>query len=107
MSDEQYKLEQPVPARPASEGGFSISDIASTHAPFIYLDDAPVFGSMNGIVQVTLTSVRLMVNTAGTIVKDNIVVGHLRMNVEGAKSLKKALDTALLLASQSISKSMN
>jgi len=76
-----------------------ISDIASAHAPFLYFEDAPTFGHMNGIIQVTLEALRMYSDAPGKNVKtDRVLIAHLRMNIPAARALRAAIDGALLLA---------
>jgi hypothetical protein len=75
-----------------------VSAIASAQAPFIFFDNAAVFGYYNGIVHVTLETGRHTPAADGGIATDRVIVAHLRMNLEAAKSLKSALDGALLMA---------
>jgi hypothetical protein len=80
---------------PNKGGVVSISDTA--HAPFIFYDWAPTFGFMNGIVSITLAANRSTVGPEG-LINDQVVVAHLRGNIQAALSLRKALDDALLMA---------
>jgi hypothetical protein len=95
MSDDT-NAKPPVETIPGVEGG--ISEIASAHAPFLYFDIATNFGFNNGIVNVTLETVRYM-SAGQKVTLDRVVVAHLRMSIPAASSLKAALDGALLLAS--------
>jgi hypothetical protein len=82
---------------PSVQGG--VSAIASAHAPFLYFENVPAVGHLNGIIRVTLTASRDMpipgADAPGT---DQVVVAHLRMNVPAAIALRTSLDAALLLA---------
>jgi hypothetical protein len=53
---EQADAKPPVAGIPS--GGDAA--LASAHAPFLYFEDVPVFGHMNGIVRITLTASRIM-----------------------------------------------
>lgn len=76
-----------------------ISDIASAHAPFLYFEDAPTFGHMNGIIQITLEALRMYSAAPGEqVATDRVLIAHLRMNVPAARALRAAIDGALLLA---------
>jgi hypothetical protein len=44
----------PVETIPSVSGG--VSAIGSAHAPFLYFESAPAFGSLNGVIQITLES---------------------------------------------------
>jgi hypothetical protein len=83
---------------PAAHAGLPFSDGGSAQAPFLYFEEAPAFGHLNGVIRVTLEAVRLYSVTPGELVADRVVVAHLRMNVRAALSLKTALEGALLLA---------
>lgn len=95
MSDDT-NAKPPVETIPGVEGG--ISEIASAHAPFLYFDIATNFGFNNGIVNVTLETVRYM-SAGQKVALDRVVVAHLRMSIPAVRSLKAAVDGALLLAS--------
>jgi hypothetical protein len=88
----------PTEAIPSREGG--ISGLASAHAPFLYFENAPTFGHLNGVIRVTLEAGRDLPSpeTGGRVVADRVIVAHLRMNIPAARSLKAALEGALLLA---------
>ncbi len=85
----------PVEVIPSIQGG--ISAIGSAHAPFLYFEAAPAFGILNGVVQITLEAQRIFPTESDSPAIDRVVVGHLRMNVPAALSLKAAIDGALLL----------
>ena len=73
-----------------------ISD--TSHAPFIYFENAPTFGIVNGVVNITLSANRTYAGLDGAIVNEQIIVAYLRGNIPAALSLRHALDSALLLA---------
>ena len=95
MSD-QTNVKPPVEIIPSVAG--EISAVASAHAPFLYFDNAPAFGYLNGIVRITLEAGRDMPTPGQTVASDRVIVAHLRMNIPAALSLKAAIDGALLLA---------
>lgn len=103
MSDKEQPL--PVEAIPSLQGG--LSGLASASAPFLYFENAPAFGTMNGIIKVTLTATRDVPLSNGKIASDHVIVAHLRMNMAAARALKAALEGALLLASPSPSDTPN
>jgi hypothetical protein len=74
----------------------SISD--TSHAPFIYFENAPAFGFMSGVVNITLSANRTYAGPEGAVVNEQIVVAYLRGNVPAALNLRQAIDKALLLA---------
>ena len=84
------------PDPPAEKVPVPISD--TSHAPFIYFENAPAFGFMNGVVNITLSANRTYAGPDGAIVNEQIVVAYLRGNVRAALSLRHAIDNALLLA---------
>jgi hypothetical protein len=76
-----------------------ISAIASANAPFIYFENAPFFGLLNGVGQISLSAGRPMVVTAeGPIAGDIVLVAHLRGNLPAIRALRGALDGILLMA---------
>jgi hypothetical protein len=85
-----------------------ISEIGSAHAPFLYFEDASAFGHINGVIRVTLEATRLYPETGEQSVKvERVIVGHLRMNIPAARSLKAALEGALFLAAPPETESRN
>ena len=96
----------PVEIIPSVSGG--VSAIASAHAPFLYFEGAPSFGHINGVIRVTLTASRDMpALDAPNPRSDDVVVAHLRMNYQAARSLKAALEGALLLAAPAQTQAKN
>jgi hypothetical protein len=83
-------------ARPGKVPAVAISD--TPHAPFIFYENAPAFGFMNGVVNITLSANRTYAGPDGAIVNEQVVVAYLRGNVPAAISLRQAIDSALLLA---------
>lgn len=69
-------------------------------APFIYFEAAPCFGTIPGMVRITLSASRVLTK-AGSVIQDDIAVAHLRCNVIAARALKDSLEKALLMAEQS------
>ena len=73
--------------------------LASAHAPFIYFDAAPNFGLNGGIANLSLEVVRFTPNPGVTGVHaDRVTVAHLRMSLDGVRSLRAALDGIELMA---------
>jgi hypothetical protein len=103
MSDKELPVT--VEAIPSVQGG--LSGLGSASAPFLYFENAPAFGTMNGIIKVTLTATRDMPLANNKIASDHVVVAHLRMNMAAARALKSALDGAILLASPSPTDAQN
>ena len=97
------KLEQePHPVRemlPLAAG-------SSAHAPMLYFEDAPTFGHLNGVIQVTLEAVQIVSEPSG-VKRERVVVAHLRMNILAARALRAALEGALLIAAPSESHARN
>lgn len=70
----------------------------SANAPFIYFENAVVSGHHFGMIRVTLEAARLMAAEGSGVFADRVLVGHLRMNIPAAQSLRDSLDRALLMA---------
>jgi hypothetical protein len=84
------------PTHPTSaEKVIPVSD--APHAPIIFYEGAPVAGTANGIINLTLAAGRTWVGPDG-IVSDHVVVAYLRGNIQAALSLRNALNSALLAA---------
>jgi hypothetical protein len=97
-ADEAPPVSQEMPPFAAS---------ASDHAPFLYFEHAPNFGHLNGVIQITLEAQRFTTQSANNIVRERVVVAHLRMSLPSAMSFKAAIEGALLLANPASSESMN
>ncbi len=97
MSDKPTS-KPPVETIPSVADG--LSAIASAHAPFVFFDFAANFGFTNGIANITLEVVRHMSGGAidNTVMRDRVVVAHLRMGPGGLASLKHAISGIELLA---------
>lgn len=86
--------DEPKPARPAEtipslEGGMSA--IASGNAPVIFFDNVPNFGTYNGIIHLTLSTMRFMPGPDGKSSQDHMIVAHLRMNHMAFTAMKDSL----------------
>lgn len=84
-----------------------LSESGSAHAPFLYFEEAPTLGYMNGIIRITLEAGRQYSPTLGEVVTDRVVVAYLRTNIQGALALKAAIESALLLANPAGSEAKN
>ena len=82
--------------RPKEAAVMPISDVA--HAPFIFYESAPAFGAVNAVIGVTSAAHRTLVRPDGTIANDQVVAAYLQGSVQAARSLRDALNGALLLA---------
>lgn len=96
-----------IPASSADAAGVPISEAASAHAPFLFFDVASAFGQYNNVVHVTLETARYIPRANGLVTQDRVIVGHLRMNLQAAESLRAALEGALLMARQAGSEAKN
>jgi hypothetical protein len=67
-------------------------------APVLFFDGAPVFGVLNGIVEIELAARYLLPQVDGNVSTDIACVAHLRCSLAGAESLVDALDKALDMA---------
>lgn len=91
MADEPAR-EPPVAAKlPIS------TSIADNGAPVIFCDAAPISGFYNGIFHFSFEVVRHGL-ADGKVVRDRVMVAHLRMNGPALQSLKEAIANAELLA---------
>jgi len=72
--------------------------VYALHAPTIFYEWAPAFGFTNGVVNLTLAANRTWIGQDGAVVNEQVVVAHLRGNVQAALSLRDSLDKALLNA---------
>ncbi len=67
-------------------------------APTLFFDGAPVFGVLNGIVEIELASSHLVPHVDGNVTRDIACVAHLRCSIAAAESLVDAIDKALGMA---------
>ncbi|GAB0114845.1 hypothetical protein [Acidisoma sp. C75] len=73
--------------------------VSNANAPLLYFENVPAFGTVNGIIKVTLTASRDIPLPDNNVAADQVVIAYLRMNEVAARALRAALDGALLLAS--------
>jgi len=86
-----------IEAIPSVSGG--LSALASANAPFIFFDNSPFFGLLNGICQITLEANRNFgADADGKPLIDRAIVAHLRCNVAALVGLRKVIDGILLMA---------
>jgi hypothetical protein len=109
ISEEDFAImsDHPTEQPPVRSNRLALSESGSAHAPFLYFEDAPTFGHLNGIIRITLEATRLCTSQQGEVVQDRVVVAHLRMNMQAALSLKAAIEGVLLLANPATSESRN
>jgi hypothetical protein len=86
-----------VEAIPSIRGG--LSAIGSANAPFIYFENVPFYGLLNGVGQLTLDANRLYgADSDGKPIYDRVIVAHIRCNLPAIRSLRAAIDGILLMA---------
>lgn len=61
------------------------------HAPVIFYEWAPAVGFTNGVVNLTLAANRTWIGQNGAVLNEQVVVAHLRGNVQAALSLRDSL----------------
>jgi hypothetical protein len=95
MSDETQKTV--VENIPSVAG--EISAVASANAPFIYFEDSPFFGLLNGVGKVSLTVSRQIASDPErkSVLVDRVIVASLVGNIPAIRSLRGALDGILLI----------
>lgn len=69
-------------------------------SPFLYFEDAPGLGHLNGIYRVLLTAARLVPMSDGSARNVHTAVAQLQGNREALLSLRQAIDNALLLGTK-------
>jgi hypothetical protein len=73
--------------------------IAAAPMPIVYFDGAPTVSHLNGVIGVTLTvTSNVPMGGGGQIKVVASIAAHLKCNIPAARSLKTALENALLLA---------
>jgi hypothetical protein len=75
-----------------------LSLAGSATAPFIYFEAATNYGLHNGVANITLEASRSL-SLEGKLLRDRVVVAHLRMSLPAAMSLRAALNGIALMAS--------
>lgn len=85
--------------KPASEAPVYIPLCETSHAPFLYFESVPNFGTNDGICNITLEAMKYTA-VSGKIEKERVPVAHLRMGMNAAKSLHDALGKMFLMASR-------
>jgi hypothetical protein len=76
----------------------------SANAPFLFFDEAGMFGFSDGIIRITLTATRVLPqssplpNVLYAVNRDRVVVAHLRISIPAAISLKDAIEGAILMS---------
>ncbi|MCS3479536.1 hypothetical protein M2212_006382 [Bradyrhizobium elkanii] len=78
-----------------ADSGITVADVE--HAPFIYFEEAPALSYVNGLIKITLSAERTLL-ISGKVVSEQVAVGYLRTNIQGARSLIHALESAILLS---------
>jgi hypothetical protein len=96
-SDSLPQEARPKPHVTVAPGQDDLAVDASANAPIIYFDGASNYGVNNGVANVTLEASRFML-VAGQVVRDRVVVAHLRMSIPAAMNLNAALNGLALLA---------
>jgi hypothetical protein len=80
---------------PSRQG--TVSAIASSHAPFIFFDNAPTYGFRDGVANITLEALRFS-GVGDQVLVDRVVVAHLRMSYPALQYLKAAINGIELIA---------
>ena len=74
----------------------------SATAPMVYFDNAPVFGSFCGNIEIELAARMLMPKPDGSVTSDMGCTAHLRCSPHAATMLIDALQKALSMHKQSL-----
>ena len=89
-------MSETTSVKPLAENtGMTVVD--GIHAPFIYFEEAPALGYINGLIRVTLSAPDATL-ISGVVTAKQVVTAYLRTNVQGALALRDAINAALLLA---------
>lgn len=88
-----------MPDNPMQESAASVKVVDGlSAAPLIYFEEAPNFGVLNGVMNVTLAARRALPDGKGNITTDMVATAYLRGNIPAMRALREAIDQALLLA---------
>jgi hypothetical protein len=88
----------PAKLAPEADGAAAeLSLTGSAGAPFIFFEAATNYGFHNGIANITLEASRSL-SMEGKLLRDRVIVAHLRMSLTAAMSLRAALNGIALMA---------
>jgi hypothetical protein len=69
----------------------------ASSAPFIYFDNAPLYGIAGMGIEVELTAAAIMPKSDGTVTRETVCVGHLRCGPDAAIALVDSLQKAIVM----------
>lgn len=73
-----------------------LSELGSANAPILFFDCSSAWGVNDGIVHLSVEATRMVSNAPNPHpAVDRVIVAHLRTTVEGAVTLRNALNDAL------------
>jgi hypothetical protein len=88
----------PAKLAPEVDGAAAeLSLTGSASAPFIFFEAATNYGFHNGVANITLEASRSL-SMEGKLLRDRVIVAHLRMSLQAAISLRAALNGIALIA---------
>ena len=100
-ADKPSAISETIP----SQAGM-VSGIGSLCAPFIYTDWVASHGCSGGVASFTLEAIRLM-DVGDHLIKDRVVVAHLRMPLHTMRALKGAIQQVELMLKPPASEEKN
>jgi hypothetical protein len=77
------------------------------HAPIVFFDNAATLAHFQGVVAVSLSAITWQQTDGPGPRIEQMMVAHLRTTVQGAISLRDAINSALLLAAPAKSEASN
>jgi hypothetical protein len=105
MADEP-STKSPVVTEIIPSQADQVSGIGSSGAPFIYTDWISAFGHNAGVATFTLEALRHM-SVGDKILRDRVVVAHLRMPIHTMMALKASIEQVELMLKPSASTEKN
>ena len=84
-----------IKGKPVSASPPLLKNAAS--APLVYFDNAPVFGTFSGNIEIELASRMLMPKPDGTVAIEMACTAHLRCSPQAAAALVDGLSKALAM----------
>jgi len=76
-----------------------VTELPTSHVPFVYFDGVVSHGANHGVIQLELAAKIVVHPTEKTGARTHVVVtAHVRCSPDAAADLKRAIDSALLLA---------
>jgi hypothetical protein len=81
-----------------------LTALASENAPFVFFDGVLTHAVTNGVIQIELAAKIILPDGKGGALSEVVVTGRVRCSAAAAANLRRALDSALLIAARPVAK---